>query len=94
MTVGCPSEPSTATIEAASNHGHAADIAARARLAPKTAFSATSKGEIPVGEPCARPPAIALARAIPKTRKGALSGPRPRSAPVAAKPEVRKCLGR
>jgi hypothetical protein len=74
MTVGCPSEPSTATIDAANNHGHAADTAASARVAPKAAFNATSKGEIPVGELCARPPAIALASATPKTRRTALSG--------------------
>jgi hypothetical protein len=73
-TVGCPSEPSTATIDDASNHGHAADTAASARVAPKAAFNATSKGEIPVGELCARPPAIALASTTPKTRRTALSG--------------------
>ena len=94
MTVGCPNEPSTAAIDAASNHGHAAHTAASARVAPKAAFNATSKGEIPVGELCARPPAIALAIATPKTRRSAVSGPRPRRVPVAAEPEVRKRLGR
>jgi hypothetical protein len=94
MTVGCPSEPSTATIDAASSHGHAADTAASARVAPKAAFNATSKGEIPVGELCARPPAIALASAKAKTRSTALCGRGPRRVPVAAEAEVRKCLGR
>jgi hypothetical protein len=91
MTVGCPSEPSTATIDAASSHGHAADTAASARVAPKAAFNATSKGEIPVGELRARPAAMALASATTKTRTTALC--RPRRVLVAAEAEARKCLG-
>jgi hypothetical protein len=93
MTVGCPTEPSTAAIDAASNHGHAADTAASARVAPKAAFNATSNGEIPVGELFARPPAIALASAKTKTRRAALSGRRPSRVLVTAQREVCNCLG-
>jgi hypothetical protein len=93
MIVGCPSEPGTAAIDAVSNHGHVAGTAASAKVAPKAAFNATSKVEIPVGEPSARPPAIALANATTKTRKAALFGLGPRRVLVAAEPEVDKCLG-